>query len=61
MSGDDLLTAAEKGDLDKVKSLLDRGVNIHHKNEVSIKNKYDYLLIYLLIELLVDRILSSLK
>ena len=40
MSGDDLLEAARNGDLDKVISLLDQGVNINHKSQyVSIKNK----------------------
>jgi hypothetical protein len=42
MSGDDLLEAANNGDLDKVKSLVDQGVNINHKDGVSIKNKYYY-------------------
>ena len=42
MSGQDLINAAKSGDLDKVKSLVDQGVNINHKDGVSIKNKYDY-------------------
>ena len=42
MSGQDLINAAKSGDLDKVKSLVDQGVNINHKDGVSIKNKYYY-------------------
>ena len=39
MSGEDLLSASQNGDLERVKTLLDQGVNIHYKNNVSIKNK----------------------
>jgi ankyrin repeat protein len=39
MSGQDLLDAAEAGNLDKVKSLLDQGVNINHKNWININHK----------------------
>ena len=42
MSGQDLLDAAKAGNLEKVKLLLDQGVNVNHKGSVSIKNKYYY-------------------
>jgi len=38
MSGEDLLNASKNGDLERVKTLLHQGVNIHYKNIVSMKN-----------------------